>query len=105
MIYAKLIWKNVLRNKLRTILTLCVITLALGVLSTVIAVAAQFDRSLDETNALRLFTRHKVSLANPLPERYGPQIEKVPGVVAMTTLNWFGGLYIDQAHTDFVQFS
>ena len=103
--YRRLIWKNAFRNKLRTFLTIAVIAFALFGLTVVFTFANQFYRNLDETSALRLIVRHKVSLAEDLPERYGPQIKNVPGVVAMTTLNWFGGYYIDQAHTDFAQFS
>jgi putative ABC transport system permease protein len=105
MTYRRLIWKNAFRNKLRTLLTVAVIALALFGLTVVFTFANQFYRNLDETSALRMIVRHKVSLAEDLPERYGPLIKNVPGVVAMSQLNWFGGHYIDAAHTDFAQFS
>jgi putative ABC transport system permease protein len=105
MSYPGFIWKNGMRNKRRTLLTVVSVALALFVLTTLVAVVNQFERNLDETNAQRLITRHKVSLGHDLPERYGQSIQKTPGVAAMTTASWFGGLYIDRQHTDFAQFS
>lgn len=105
MSYQGFIWRNGTRNKRRAILTISSVALALFVLSTLIAAVREINRWLDESNPLRMFTHHAVSLTNSLPERYRAQIEKVPGVVAVTPLTWFGGIYIDQAHTDFAQFS
>lgn len=105
MSYQGFIWKNGTRNKRRTILTMLSVALALFVLSTLITFVKEMDRNLAESNPLRLITRHAVSLANPLPERYRAQIENIPGVVTVTPLNWFGGIYIDEAHTDVFQFA
>ena len=105
MSYRKLIWRNIMRNKRRATLTAASISLALLVLSIMMTFVGETDRRLKEANPLRLVTRHAVSLANFLPERYRSQIEKVPGVVAVTPMSWFGGTYIDEAHTDFAEFS
>lgn len=104
MSYRGFVWKNAARNRRRTILTVLSIGLALFVLSTLVAIVNQFQKNLDESNALRLIVRHKVSLANPMPERYGAQIDRMPGVVAAAPMQWFGGLYIDKKNTDFAQF-
>jgi putative ABC transport system permease protein len=45
--------------------------------------------------ALRLVTRHKVSLAQPLPVAYEAKIRHVPGVKQVSVWNWFGGTYKD----------
>jgi putative ABC transport system permease protein len=105
MSYPKLIWRNVARNKRRLILTVLSIALALFALATLLTFVSETDRRLKDTSPLRLVTRHSISLANFLPERYRAQIEKVPGVVAVTQMSWYGGVYIDEAHTDFTQFS
>lgn len=105
MSYAGFIWRNGARNKRRAILTIMSVALALFVMSTLVGFVGEIERGLEETSPLRLVTRHAVSLANVLPERYRAQIEKVPGVVAVTPLDWFGGIYIDEAHTDFAQFA
>lgn len=50
--------------------------------------------------------RHKVSLANFLPSSYRQQIRTVPGVVAVTSMTWFGGLYMnDKPENAFAQFA
>jgi putative ABC transport system permease protein len=105
MSYQGFVWKNGTRNKRRTILTMLSVALALFVLSTLVTFVKEVDRNLDETNPLRLITRHAVSLVNDLPERYWAQIENIPGVVAVSPYSWFGGIYIDQANTDFFQFA
>jgi len=48
-----------------------------------------------EASALRLVVRHKVSLANVLPEKYQSRIERMPGVMYCTPFTWFGGVYKD----------
>lgn len=105
MTYPGLIWKNGMRNKRRAILTMMSVALAVFVMATLVSFVAQLDRNMNEASPLRLITRHAVSLTNFLPERYRAQIEKIPGVVAVSELNWFGGIYIDEAHTDFAQFA
>lgn len=105
MSYSGFVWKNGTRNKRRAILTMLSVALALFVLSTLVTFVKEIDRNLEETNPLRLITRHAVSLTNPLPIRYRTRIESIPGVVAVTPLTWFGGIYIDEAHTDFMQFA
>lgn len=105
MTFGKFIWQNGLRNKRRTILTLLSVSLALFVLSTLITFISELDRRLDQTNASRLVTRNSVIWIYPIPERYQQQIAKVPGVVAVTPLTYYGGIYRDRAHTDFAQFS
>jgi putative ABC transport system permease protein len=46
-------------------------------------------------SALRIMTRHKVSLANFLPIYYRDKIRTVPGVVHVVPMTWFGGKYKD----------
>lgn len=103
--YSALIWKNSMRNKRRTILTVLSVALVLFVLSTLVTFINEIDRNLAAANPLRLITHHAVSLTNPLPIRYGSQIEKVPGVIAVTPMVYYGGIYIDPPHTDFAQFA
>jgi len=105
MSYPKLVWRNITRNNRRSILTASSIALTLFVLSALMTFLSETERRLKESSPLRLVTRHAVSLANFLPERYRAQIEKIPGVVVLTPMSWFGGTYIDEAHTDFAQFS
>src|SRR5262245_38044724 len=92
-----LIARNSLRNRRRSALTISSIAVSLCLLGLLMAMyrALFFEGQTTPTQALRLMTRHKVSLAQPLPFSYGEKIEQVPGVRAATVWQWFGGTYRD----------
>lgn len=89
----RLILKNTLRHKLRTLLTLIglfIATLAFGLLQTV--VNAWYAGAANASEA-RLVTRNAISLVFPLPLTYRPKIRALEGVEALTHASWFGGIY------------
>jgi putative ABC transport system permease protein len=89
--------KNTLRNRRRTLLTILSVGISLFLLGTLITVYfAFYHREGPPEQALRLATRHRVSLAFALPEYYADQIAKIPGVKLTTRWSWYGGIYIDR---------
>ncbi len=103
-----LIFKNILRKRTRTALTIASIVLPL----LVICLMGTFLKALDSPGSgatrgmFRLVVRHKVSLTNTLPKAYEEKIRQLPGVLAATNFNWFGGKYIDaSARNIFIRFS
>jgi putative ABC transport system permease protein len=91
-----LILKNSVRNKRRSLLTIVSIGASLSLLGLLLAMYHSFYfAELAPDSALRLFTRNRVSLANPLPLSYEAQIKQVPGVKEVMIFNWFGGTYKD----------
>jgi putative ABC transport system permease protein len=52
-------------------------------------------------SALRIMTRHRVSLAFFLPAYYRSKIRAVPGVVHVVPMTWFGGKYKDDRPENF----
>ena len=99
--YLKLVFKNIFRHKLRSLLTLAglvVAILAFGMLQTV--VNAWYAGS-DMASAQRLITRNAVSLVFPLPAYYRDRIRAIDGVTAVSISNWFGGIYKDMSPTNF----
>ena len=68
-----LIFRNVLRNRRRSILTLMSTAVSLAVLGFLVALYQGFffAEQSSPSEALRLISRHKVSLTNPLP---GPDV-------------------------------
>jgi putative ABC transport system permease protein len=94
--YLQFLIRNLLRNRRRTLLTVSSIAVSLFLISTLRTVLTQLE-SPPETpgSALRLITRHKVSLANMLPISYRAKIMKVEGVEAVVGTMWFGGVYKD----------
>lgn len=92
----KLILKNLLRHKLRTILTILGIAIAVMAFGLIRTVVTAWYQGVESSAANRLITRHAVSFIFPLPLAYEQKIEKVPGVSLVTYANWFGGTYIDK---------
>lgn len=92
-----LIFRNVTRNRRRSILTLCSTAVSLGVLTLVVALYQGFFYAADTSPAetLRLICRHRVSLTQSLPASHEGPIKSIPGVVETSAFSWFGGKYID----------
>jgi putative ABC transport system permease protein len=94
--YFPLALKNSIRNRRRSILTISSIAVSLCLLGCLLAIYhALFYKDATPGQALRLVTRHRVSLAQPLPSSHENQIRRVPGVRAVSVWNWFGGTYKD----------
>ncbi len=97
-----LVWKNLLRNKRRTVLTVFSSAISVFLIGALISVyALMYAQDPPEESAMRLVTRHKVSLTQALPYYYGSRIATVDGVENMVPMNWFGGTYIDQRPENF----
>ncbi len=93
MYYLKLIFKNIFRAKLRALLTLSALVIAIvafGLLQTV--VDAWFAGS-NAASATRLVTRNAISLVFSMPAYYRERIKAINGVRQVTVSNWFGGIY------------
>jgi putative ABC transport system permease protein len=101
MYYLKLVFKNIFRHRLRSLLTivgLVVAILAFGLLQTVVNA---WYAGADMASATRLITRNKTSLVFPLPIYYRERIKAIDGVTAVAVSNWFGGIYKDQSYENF----
>lgn len=91
-----LIFKNSLRNRRRSLLTIVSIAASLCLLGLLLAFYHSFYYvEATPEQALRLITRNRISLANPLPLAYQQQIKQVPGVKEAMIFQWFGGTYKD----------
>lgn len=91
-----LIFRNCFRNRRRSILTVISIAASLCLLGMLLTIYHTFfftEATPDQ--ALRLITRNRVSLANPLPLSYQQQIKQTPGVKEVMINQWFGGVYKD----------
>jgi putative ABC transport system permease protein len=92
----KLILKNILRNKRRTLLTASSIVVSLFLIITLATILTESTRGSEEANPLRLWTRHSVSLAFDLPAAHQQRIATVPGVKSVMPFSWYGGIYQDE---------
>ncbi|MCW5575914.1 MAG: FtsX-like permease family protein [Burkholderiales bacterium] len=89
----KLILRNVLRHRLRTLLTvlgLLVAVLSFGLLQTVVDA---WYSGANNAAPDRLVTRSSVSLVVPLPVHYRDKIRAIDGVRGVAAANWFAGVY------------
>ncbi|MFZ1130541.1 MAG: FtsX-like permease family protein [Terriglobales bacterium] len=99
--------KSAFRNRKRSLLTVASIAFSLLLLCIMLCVWRSFyiDKGAPDS-ALRIMTRHKVSLANFLPIYYRDKIRTVPGVVHVVPMTWFGGTYKDNKPENyFAQFA
>lgn len=92
----KLILKNPLRHKLRTVLTILGIAIAVIAFGLLRTVVTAWYVGVEGASANRLITRQAVSFIFPLPYSYRDKIAQVDGIEIVTFANWFGGVYIDK---------
>jgi len=100
----RLLLKNAFRHKLRTILTMIGLVVAISSFGLLRTIVDAWYAGVEATSATRLITRSSVSLGFPLPLYYAERIRSVEGVADISWANWFGGIYIDKKH-NFAQFA
>ncbi len=88
-----LVFANLKRKKLRSVLTALSIMVAFILFGFLAAVRVAFNQGVDVAGLDRLVVRHKVSIIQLLPESYGPRMAKVDGVDLVSHATWFGGVY------------
>jgi putative ABC transport system permease protein len=88
-----LVWGNLMRKKLRTLLTLLSILVAFLLFGYLGAIRQGFSAGIDVAGVDRLIVRHKVSIIQLLPAAYEARIEQIEGVVDAVHQTWFGGIY------------
>lgn len=90
--------RNVLRNKLRTFLTLLGVTISVVTFILLRTMIWSWTASAEQAAQDRIGTRHKVSFIMQLPRRYVEEIRQVPGVKQVAHASWFGAK--DPNHED-----
>lgn len=92
--YFPLIAKNAMRNRRRSILTICSVGASLCLLGVLMAIYhAFFFTPPTPEQARRLVTRNRISLANAMPVAYRDKIATINGVRGVMVMQWFGGVY------------
>jgi len=94
--FARIIWANLLRKKVRFLLTIGSFAVALLLFAFLAVVRDAFSRGADVAGADRLVTINRTSIINLIPLSYRDKIQRVPGVTYVTHNNWFGGTYIEE---------
>ena len=96
--FLPLIFRNLLRRKVRTIFTVLSILIAFVLFGQLMAIRAAFSMGVDIAGADRLVVLHKMGFMMPLRPSHGPKIRATPGVNDLTHANWFGGYYQDPSN-------
>ncbi len=90
-----LVWRNLLRKKVRTALTVLSITVAFVLFGLLAAIREALTGGISLAGANRLVVRHKVSIIQSLPETYQARMERIPGVDLVVHETFFGGKFGD----------
>ena len=94
--FARIIFANLLRKKIRLLLTLGSFAVALFLFAFLAVVKDAFNRGADVAGADRLVVINRTSIINTIPLSYRDKILRIPGVKYVTHNNWFGGIYQDE---------
>jgi putative ABC transport system permease protein len=94
--FLKILSRNAFRHRLRTLLTILGITIAILAFGLLRTVVSAWYAGVNASSATRLITRNSVSLVFTMPISYLERVRQVEGVAAVSYANWFGGVYIDE---------
>jgi len=89
----RLLLKNAFRHKLRTLLTLVGLVVAVCAFGLLRTIVDAWYAGVEASSSTRLITRNSISLTFPLPLNYAERIRGVEGVSSVSWANWFGGIY------------
>lgn len=98
-----LVWKNLMRRKLRTFLMLFATFIAF----LIFGVLAAFNNAFSGDNGSatdRLVVVNKINFTQPLPISYPARIRAIEGVKQLSFANWFGG-YFQEPRNQLVVFA
>jgi putative ABC transport system permease protein len=93
--YIHIVFVNLKRKKLRTLLTLGSFIVALFLFGILVTIRTALSSGVDVAGADRLVVRNRISLIMPLPFSYRDVIRRIPNVEQVTFATWFGGYYQD----------
>jgi putative ABC transport system permease protein len=97
--FAKLIRRNLFRNKLRAIMTILLLAVIFFFVATLLAILDNFENfSNSGEGANRLVVQSAISLANLLPYAHEQKIRAIPGVVDTAKLQWIGAYYKEKSN-------
>jgi putative ABC transport system permease protein len=99
-----LLFANLRRKKIRTVLTIGSFVVAFLLFGLLGAIRFGFRQGIDIAGADRLVVIGRTSIIQPLPITYLDRIKRIPGVRDVAHSTWFGGIYQDPKNF-FAQFA
>jgi len=92
----RLLLKNAFRHKLRTLLTMVGLVVAVSAFGLLRTIVDAWYAGAEASSSTRLIVRNATSLTVPLPLAYAQRLRAVDGVTGLSWSNWFGGIYITE---------
>ncbi len=96
MFLLRLLLKNAFRHKLRTLLTMVGLVVAVAAFGFLRTVNDAWYAGAEASSSTRLITRSATSLTVPLPLAYAERLRGIEGIKSVSWANWFGGIYITE---------
>ncbi|HTM45091.1 MAG TPA: FtsX-like permease family protein [Polyangiaceae bacterium] len=87
---AALAYRNVLRNRFRTVLTTLGVAVAILAFVMLRTVVSSWTAAIDYASKDRIVTRHKISFIMSLPRKYVQEISDMPEIKDAALAVWFG---------------
>lgn len=87
--------RHLRRNRIRTVSTVLTLALCIFLFCTMRTVLQSVDENLRNANDSRLVTRNAMGWIFDLPVACKGKIQIVPGVLRVSGVTWFGGVYKD----------
>src|SRR5688572_17805942 len=92
----KLVWRNLMRRPLRSILTILSLTIAIFLICGLRTLITTINAGVANADSRRLAVMSSTGLFVELPMKYQALIERIPAVEMTTKFQWFGGYYRSQ---------
>src|SRR5262250_374916 len=90
--FLRMVYRNLTRNRRRTLLTILSIAVSMFIFAALFTLPSFVDRVLAASaTSTRLVCHGKAGLGYSLPESYRRRIAAIPHVVGVDLWNWFGG--------------
>jgi putative ABC transport system permease protein len=102
--YLRLVFANLGRHKVRSVLTILGVALALFLFASLQTVVTTLGAAAQLGSVRRLVTTNATGIVFALPLSYANRLQAIPGVQAVSWANWFGGRYGDNKRF-FAQFA
>lgn len=103
--YLHLVTANLRRHRLRTVLTILSVALALFLFASLRSVVTTLHKNSQFGGARRLVATNATGIVFVLPISYANKIKSLPGVRSVSWANWFGGKYGDNPRDFFPKFA
>lgn len=96
MVLLKYLFRNIFRHKLRSVLTVLSVSVAVLSFCLLNTIISAWYAGVSASSSYRLVVRNAISLVFSLPLSYKEKIKQVDGVTYVAQGNWFGGIYIEE---------